>query len=149
MNQSKVLDNLRLHNIAGTLSMEVSMRGCPRVQIDSNLTPLVRPRVHVQWPYDPINTPSLRSVLLAKSYSAFYPGEMETISSFSLMGSMANMLMNMILPRLVDQDGQLDDAFKSAGMDLVVDAYRTLAEVIALLHDRKVIAFLEQFPGRN
>lgn len=87
MNQSKTIDNLRLHTRAGTLSSEVSMRARPRIAIVSDLTPIVKPRVHMQWPYDTINTGQLRSVLLAKAYSAFYPDPMESVSPFCLDGS--------------------------------------------------------------
>jgi hypothetical protein len=119
MNRSKIIDNLRLHTRAGTLSSEASMRARPRIPIVSDLTPIEKPRVHIQWLYSAINTSQLRSVLLAKAYSAFYPEPMESVSPFALMGALGSMFTNMIPPRLVNQDGQLNDAFNSAGMELV------------------------------
>jgi hypothetical protein len=74
---------------------------------------------------------------------------METASPFSLTGPMASMLTNLLPPRLVDQDGQLEDAFNSTGMQLEVDRYATREDVERLLCDPKVISFLEQFHGRN
>jgi hypothetical protein len=113
------------------------------------MTTLTLPRVHVQWPYDTINTPQLRSILLAKAYSSFYPDEMEATSSFSLMGGIASMLTNLVPPKFVDRDGQLQAAFIQAGMNLVVDPYHTEEEVLELLNYPKVIEFLDKFEGDN
>jgi hypothetical protein len=74
---------------------------------------------------------------------------METVSPFALTGAIASMLTNLIPPWLVDQDGTLNAAFRSAGMELTVNTYNTREEVIALLNDPDVQKCLVMFPGRN
>jgi len=79
--QAKMIDMLPVHARAGTLSTELATRQRPREQLISGMVDLDMPRVHVTVPGPNINTVRMRSVLLAKSYTAFFPPEEEPPSA--------------------------------------------------------------------
>jgi hypothetical protein len=82
MNQTKQIDNLRVHTRAGTLSLQASPRLRPAAPIATLNTDLQLLRVHIQLPSDETDTADLWSMLLAKAHSAFYPIAVEATSHF-------------------------------------------------------------------
>ena len=143
--QAKMIDMLPVHARAGTLSTELATRQRPRQQLISQMFDLDMPRVHVIVPAPTINTVRMRSVLLAKAYSAFFPPEEEPPSAYALMGGMASFLTNMLYPRQVLRDGELQNAFYRAGMTLVLDHIVTEDQVRVISRDPRVREFMNKF----
>ena len=138
---------LPVHARAGTLSTELATRRRPHEQLISRMVELDLQRVHIMVPGPEINTVRLRTVLLAKSYSAFFPPEEESPSAYSIMGAITSFLTNMLYPRQVLRDGEMRNAFFRAGMDLVEDHINTIEQVRAISHDPRVVSFMGKFDG--
>lgn len=149
MTTTRLIDNLRVHSRAGTLSTEVAARFRPHEPIVAAITDVVMPQVYIQWPSDNINTPELRSILLAKAYSYFYVPKNEIPSPMALMGAIASLLSNVLEPRFVFRGEELATAFAEAGMLAGITYYRTEEEVLDLLNDPRVTAFFELFSPHN
>ena len=143
--QAKMIDMLPVHARAGTLSTELATRQRPREQMISRMVELDMPRVHVLVPSAAINTVRMKSVLLAKSYSAFFPPEDEPPSAYALMEAIASFLTNMLYPRQVFRDGELQNAFSRAGMTLIIDNINKEEQLRVMSRDPRVIEFMRKF----
>jgi hypothetical protein len=130
-----------VHVRAGTLSTDDSLRQRPHQQIISRYVDLVMPTAVVQWPSAVLNTPALRAILPAKSYSAFLHEPYTDADPVELMGAIASFYTNILDPQ-VSRDRQLANAFRAAGINLEFRRFNSPADVYALLEDPKVQQFL-------
>ncbi|QQM16273.1 hypothetical protein 3 [Jimsystermes virus] len=149
MSKVKILDNLAVHACAGTLSTEISKRERPAQPTVALPVPIQKPVVYLQWPSPTLDTPTERSLLLAKAYSDFHSAPLEVLSVENMMAAMASMLTNILDPLDVEREGELTTAFLRAGMILRRVPYNTREQVAALLHDPKVQHFLHLFTDSN
>jgi hypothetical protein len=94
-----------VHVKAGSLSTDVSLRQRPHQQIISRYVDLVLLTETVQWPSTRLNTPAIRSIHLAKSYSAFLHEPNTDPHPAELMGAIASFYANILDPRQVRRDG--------------------------------------------
>jgi hypothetical protein len=145
MSNVKIIDNLRLHSYAGSLSSEVAKRDRPRQPVVYKPVPVQRPTAYVQIPSPTLNTTGERAILLAKAYSDFFHDPMEALSAENMVAGMASMLTNVLDPAQVLKDGQLMSAFANAEITLRPAEYNTRAQIEELLNDPKVQEFFQMF----
>jgi hypothetical protein len=99
-------DGLSVHAAAGQLDAMRSIREKPVTHQSFNPT-YTRHSRQVQWPTPDIQDPTLRSFMLAESYSEFYPVEGCQPSQMAMAASIVSMLNNIIDPNLVSAAGTM------------------------------------------
>jgi len=145
MSGTRIIDGIYVHSTAGSLTAQQYRRIKPTTPVVYPLTPVQQPIVQVQYPANHIISLRHRGILLAKSYSSFFPIEGYPISSLGMMAGICGMLTNLIDPENVDRQGELSYAFNRTGATLQWRYFNTEQEVEALEADPRVISFLNKF----